>query len=142
MRAEHHGSIPGAGDTRKHVPGVVDLRAETEALELHAHARATVRLVTGRALDPAQLDEQVVEPAAVGLVGSHYEGWPNRLAKVIVRSLPTLVEDDCGDEGGVTAERLDAVDAELRPPTVDWSIWYRTETQIDQRAEWGARSLQ
>ncbi len=43
--------------------------------------------------------------------------------------------------GSVTAERLDAVDAELRPPTVDWSIWYPIVTQIDQRAEWGARSM-
>jgi hypothetical protein len=29
----------------------------------------------------------------------------------------------------------------LRPPTVDWSIWYPIGTQIDQRAEWGARSM-
>src|SRR5256714_6263393 len=36
--------------------------------------------------------------------------------------------------GSVTAERLDAVDAELRPPTVDWSIWYPIGTQIDQQA--------
>jgi hypothetical protein len=69
--AEHHRRVGGPRNAREHVARLVGLDGQAEALELRTYARGAVRLAARGALDPAELDEQVVEAPAVGLVGPH-----------------------------------------------------------------------